>query len=224
MNSIRETYNSYAEGGDLNSWKKELSELWNEDLSTHGYDYDAYYNSNPTEANIQLQRLKRGLGTHFPDTYKLPEHPTFSDESIYSNENTPGGRWHENYSNSGRWVYEPSEYTRQNINETKEYLRGSGEGYLDGMNIVFPQRRKPNKFDDGGFTLHPDNEIADIGLSFVPFYGAAMDIEDAIKNPTPLNIGMAGLSTVADIFGASLLKGLYKGGKALRTFNKLSKA
>lgn len=30
---------------------------------------------------------------HFPDTYKLPNHPTFSDESIYSNKEHPGGHW-----------------------------------------------------------------------------------------------------------------------------------
>lgn len=30
---------------------------------------------------------------HFPDTYKKPNHETFSDESIYSNKEHPGGHW-----------------------------------------------------------------------------------------------------------------------------------
>jgi hypothetical protein len=32
-----------------------------------------------------------GPNKHFPDTYKTPLHPTFSNESIYSNDFTPGG-------------------------------------------------------------------------------------------------------------------------------------
>ena len=30
---------------------------------------------------------------HAPDTYKKPSHPTFSNESIYSTKDRPGGVW-----------------------------------------------------------------------------------------------------------------------------------
>ncbi len=30
---------------------------------------------------------------HFPDTFKLPNHPTFSDQSQYSTKDAPGGKW-----------------------------------------------------------------------------------------------------------------------------------
>lgn len=55
---------------------------------TSSYDLRAYYNSNPQAA---MEFIKPG--THAPDTYKLPNHITFSDESMYHNEKTPGGKW-----------------------------------------------------------------------------------------------------------------------------------
>jgi len=32
-------------------------------------------------------------GKHGPDTYKKPNHPTFSNQSIYSTPDRPGGEW-----------------------------------------------------------------------------------------------------------------------------------
>lgn len=52
-----------------------------------GVDYDlrAAY-----KAGLQPQ----GQNMHFPDTYKLPNHPTFSIESIYSGKDGKvGGQW-----------------------------------------------------------------------------------------------------------------------------------
>jgi len=47
------------------------------------YDYYSFY-KNKGEGNIK---------EHFPDTYKRPSHPTFSNESIYSTPENPGGSW-----------------------------------------------------------------------------------------------------------------------------------
>ena len=44
---------------------------------------------------------------HLPDTYKLPNHITFSDDSVYSTEENPGGHWQS--LGRGQWAYEPSE-------------------------------------------------------------------------------------------------------------------
>lgn len=48
------------------------------------YDYLSYY------MNGDYKNYKGG---HFPDTYKRPNHPTFSNESIYSTPENPGGTW-----------------------------------------------------------------------------------------------------------------------------------
>jgi hypothetical protein len=39
---------------------------------------------------------------HLPDTWKKPNHPTFSRESIYSTPSAPGGSWE---GNDAAWVY-----------------------------------------------------------------------------------------------------------------------
>jgi hypothetical protein len=49
------------------------------------YDYDmqgAWKNGFRPDENL-----------HFPDKYKKPNHPSFSNESIYSNPNFEGGKW-----------------------------------------------------------------------------------------------------------------------------------
>lgn len=43
---------------------------------------------------------------HLPDTYKKPNHPTFSSESQYSSQMMPGGQWSK--SSDGKWAYKPS--------------------------------------------------------------------------------------------------------------------
>lgn len=52
---------------------------------------------------------KNGVGQsgngHFPDTYKKPNHPTFSNQSIYDGQGMQGGEWSQQ---SGRDVYTPS--------------------------------------------------------------------------------------------------------------------
>lgn len=143
LDSIRRAYTSYANGG-YTKWKESISRYRDID---HGdtYDYEGYYNDDPEEAWRMLHPLEQNEEAHFTDKFKKPSHPTFSDESIYSTPETPGGHWHENYGGSGKWVYEPSEYTRQNKEKTIEYLRNSGEGYLDGMNATFYKR-----YDEGG--------------------------------------------------------------------------
>ncbi len=51
------------------------------------YDYYSFY------ANKDHLNPGFSIEQHFPDTYKRPSHPTFSDESIYSTPENPGGSW-----------------------------------------------------------------------------------------------------------------------------------
>lgn len=49
------------------------------------YDMQGWYKANKDTAMEP--------GQHYPDTFKKPNHPTFSDESMYSNDQAKGGRW-----------------------------------------------------------------------------------------------------------------------------------
>lgn len=61
------------------------------------YDYLSYYKNGD---------YKNYSGGHFPDTYKTPNHKTFSNESIYSTPENPGGSWQgENYNSLGMFKY-----------------------------------------------------------------------------------------------------------------------
>jgi hypothetical protein len=119
----------------FNNWYNELANRrgwtskWND--KEQAYDYKTFFNDNPIQAAIMLYDSPTA---HFPDTYKLPNHPTFSKYSMYSNDETPGGDW---VTRLGINYYIPSEYTKQNINATRDYLRNTGEGYVDenGYNL-----------------------------------------------------------------------------------------
>ena len=78
--AFRDWYNTYARAHNLDL---------NPDAKEHYYDYRAYY-KNRTKEQVNEEWK---LDNHLPDTYKLPGHPTFSVESIYSTRKTPGGTW-----------------------------------------------------------------------------------------------------------------------------------
>lgn len=50
--------------------------------------------------------LKPNEQGHLPDTYKLPSHTSFSSESIYSDEQNPGGIWRR--TGGENWEFSPS--------------------------------------------------------------------------------------------------------------------
>lgn len=78
--NFRDWYDTYARAHNLDL---------NPDAKEHHYDYRAYYkNRTKEQANEEWK-----LDSHLPDTYKMPGHPTFSTESIYSTRKTPGGTW-----------------------------------------------------------------------------------------------------------------------------------
>ena len=57
----------------------------------HHYDYRGFWKNSSEQDRLTMSLYN--FNKHFPDTYKTPMHPTFSDESIYSNAFTPGGHW-----------------------------------------------------------------------------------------------------------------------------------
>lgn len=72
---------------------------------------------------------------HFPDTFKKPNHPTFSDESQYSTPEAEGGKWRDG--GDGKWVFWASPHN----------VRGFGVDALQGYfrdnepdaALIFPQ-------------------------------------------------------------------------------------
>lgn len=54
------------------------------------YDYKGWYNEDPNRAYALLNDDRNA---HFDDKWKTPYHPTFSDQSVYSNAKHPGGTW-----------------------------------------------------------------------------------------------------------------------------------
>jgi hypothetical protein len=74
--------------------------LWAKDRVRDTYDYDlrGAYKANAQEA----------ANGHLPDTYKKPNHPTFSDQSQYNNvDGYTGGQWLSNgeHGSRHRWTY-----------------------------------------------------------------------------------------------------------------------
>lgn len=64
------------------------------------YDYKCWYNEDPNRA---YALLNDDPSAHFGDKWKTPYHPTFSDQSVYSNAKHPGGTW-------GRFDYRDAYY------------------------------------------------------------------------------------------------------------------
>lgn len=103
------------------------------------YDYRTYYNSiSPYERNLIRFAPQ---GTHFTDIGKTPKHPTFSNESIYSNKKHPGGTWNGNVFVPNIWQFGNNGNKARN-----KYMNNSGEGYFNGRVNVFPKYRKKADF------------------------------------------------------------------------------
>lgn len=99
------------------------------------YDYRAYYDSVTPYERALIRFAPQG--THFTDIGKTPKHPTFSNESKYSNDKTPGGTWNGNVFVPNIWQFGDNGNNRRN-----KYMNNSGEGYFNGRVNVFPTSRK----------------------------------------------------------------------------------
>jgi hypothetical protein len=72
------------------------------------YDIEAYNNA------VRAGQIEDTMasGGHGPDTFKLPNHPTFSEESMHSTSEMPGGKWQKG--DNDRWYFHPSEHNLKN--------------------------------------------------------------------------------------------------------------
>lgn len=145
-NDVRsKVYNKYPElrkkarGGTkvdpYYNWARNTSSNLDISFIDPTYDYRTYYNSvTPYERNLIRFAPQ---GTHFTDIGKTPKHPTFSNESIYSNKKHPGGTWNGNVFVPNIWQFGNNGNKARN-----KYMNNSGEGYFNGRVNVFPKYRK----------------------------------------------------------------------------------
>lgn len=105
-----------------NMWVLKRSAEQGRNVEKDLYDYDlrgAYKNLGPQ-------------GTpHLPDTFKKPNHPTFSDQSQYSTPLTPGGTWGEN-------SYIPSDFVL--FNHGPEELQRYFNKVEPGVDLILKNR------------------------------------------------------------------------------------
>jgi len=131
---------SAAEEQKFQAWLK--SGVPNIALDLYIYDLRGFWKDvedNPTDANLENRAnfaLRRG---HAPDTWKKPNHPTFSDESIYSTGKPwVGGHWFDEN------TFAPSAEMLATTHPEAEYLRYMRE-MQPGLTIVLlggrPQAR-----------------------------------------------------------------------------------
>lgn len=139
---------SKARNGGYYDWAKNTSANLGISFIDPTYDYRAYYNSiTPYERNLIRFAPQ---GTHFTDIGKTTKHPTFSNESKYSNKKTPGGTWNENVFVPAIWQFGNNGNAKRN-----KYMKGSGEGYFDGRKNVYPKRFGGLTSKDRGSSKHP---------------------------------------------------------------------
>lgn len=123
-------YTGYAKGGEVAS----------------DYDYEA-----ARRAGVEPDRFG-----HMPDTYKLPNHMTFSQDSVYSTPEHEGGKWIE--TGDGGWVFWPSEYnmTQHDMSTMDRYFRENEQGIpgrRDSYAVYPSDYRVPSKRAKGGFAV-----------------------------------------------------------------------
>jgi hypothetical protein len=61
-------------------------------------------------------------GQHLTDEFKLPNHITFSDHSMYHNDKTPGGKWEQK---DKVWHYTPSDFVikQHGTDKLRDYFK-----------------------------------------------------------------------------------------------------
>ena len=162
-----------AKGGRLgfDKWYSKISQQLeldpNPDAPEQQYDYRGFYNK---YGDVDMTK-----GQHFTDEFKLPGHPTFSNESKYSNKQTPGGSW--NQMDNGDWIFEHSPFTMKHYNQTGKYLEGSGEYQALPAIEVRPKAMGGNLYPDGG--LLPEE------VSMMDYYNAQGMYTKALADKYP---------------------------------------
>jgi hypothetical protein len=127
-------------------WLQAQSAQNNRDMSGDAYDYDlrgAFLNDAGAAAN-----------GHYPDTFKKPNHPTFSDQSQYSGaDGYVGGHWSQDGQN---WTFTPGPTNMMGPDALQDYFQRAEPGNT----VILPGSREYPKTLFGDFyspTLSDDS-------------------------------------------------------------------
>lgn len=110
-----ETQLSDKEEVEYQKWVAEKSAELGRPVESSDYDMRGFWKD---------PKARQGANGHFPDTYKKPSHPTFSNESKYSGvDGNEGGEWAKK---GGKWTFQPGPTNISNgLDHTREYLKQS---------------------------------------------------------------------------------------------------
>lgn len=152
-------------------WKENSEMVLTEMLNDNTYNYEQMYNDDP--------QMSPSEG-HFTDTYKTSYHPTFSEESMYSNERS---QYNPDGITGGTWDYDNKVFRadkQQNIKRAQEYLNRADPGwkasYKDGgetRKTIQTSPPYPNVYNNTRINPYTAQPLANGNLK--PF----VDIEDA---------------------------------------------
>lgn len=118
------------------------------------YDYYSFYR------NGDYKDKGFSIENHFPDTYKRPSHETFSNESIYSTPENPGGFWRgdkyypngkfmKNMKNGGQMIRRADgSYSKRGLWDNIRANRGSGKEPTKQM--LEQEKKIKAKYQNGG--------------------------------------------------------------------------
>lgn len=90
-------------------WVQRQSAAMGRDVSRDQFNYDL--------RGAWLTQAQAASNGHMPDTYKKPNHPTFSTNSQYSTPETMGGQWSQQP--DGSWAFTASTYNLK-MNDAQE--------------------------------------------------------------------------------------------------------
>lgn len=101
---------------------------------SNDYDYEDFYDSFE-DFNEWVEEEQKGM-SHFPDKYKKPNHITFSTESDYDSDETPGGKWTHK---GDQWYFTPSQYMIDQFGGKERYSKLFHDYVDDGSILVFQE-------------------------------------------------------------------------------------
>lgn len=133
----------YQQGGEIIPFEEYYKHVPEYKNDTSGYDLRGYYNDNPKGA-WKFANSEHG---HAPDTYKKPNHITFSNQSKYSTPSNPGGRWA--FENNQDVFYA----TLQNIKNAGgiDKLQKYFQEQEKGVKLVLPKKQSGGKISTTGY-------------------------------------------------------------------------
>jgi len=135
------------------SAKEVLGRNLNQDLST--YDMRGLWKDEISQGMIE--GFKEGM--HFIDTYKKPNHPTFSDESKYSSKEYSGGKW-------GEGTFAPSK-DQMKAGWDPKLAQQYFDRIKENIKVVTPQLKDISEAAEFGYTgdmTFSTDELAQVKL------------------------------------------------------------